>query len=116
MGCLSQVAFIIEGEHVPVVWAEVTLKYPGIQADLPKELEYDFEKKQIRFHAKGVYWYDVYEEMQMAEYIWKCAKKRKENCAGSFVRIGENYDDTETRKFGDNTIWVGAHCSLVVPW
>jgi|GEM_PF-1984114 len=54
----------------------------------------------ITFDADDVKWYLQYEDVAIHERLWGELAQDSE-FSGTFIRLGENDDDTECRNFGD---------------
>lgn len=119
MGYGSDVEFVIRGP-APVmaeVWCKFRLLNPftpdyasdtdplGIENLVLSE---DNGEMRVHFKAEQWKWYDSYSDIQRIEELWTAYRRYAETPSnedadqlnGSFIRIGENDDDIESRSFG----------------
>ena len=111
MGYRSQVVLAI-GEALIPQFMVTMAKSPQARAlcfgDGEPQRDFQGEKGSLFFVWEGIKWYDSYEEIQAIEDFINWAEDKLE-IAGKeidgddhfrFVRIGEEYEDIETRGYG----------------
>ena len=106
MGYRSDVKYVIDftSKEAKIGFlAQVRMIGGDLQTALD-ETNYDNDTARIFFAEDNVKWYDSYPEVQAHDKLLSMAEEQSpEMCNGyHFVRLGEEFDDIETRYAGEN--------------
>lgn len=126
MGYRSDVAYKIDFHTDEAYWgfvAKAKLDPETAECFEDEAFKQDDENKNLRFYATQVKWYESYDEVDCHTKLWDNACEfelthdaDKNLCSGYFVRIGEEYDDIETKDFGNDPPYndLGVRRELIV--
>lgn len=110
MGYTSQVAFVVRGPQATMVSIITTyrLTYPNT-VEAKNALGHctyssDDGELTIRFSDDDIKWYSCYEDVKALMALFEAFEEFADDndIIGSFMRIGEDDTDIETRRYGDD--------------
>ena len=106
MGYRSDVAYVIKFENMDTLNAfkVSTLFEDKDMREALADCETDEKRCFIRFSADSVKWYESYPDVDSHERLMSAACEEPFNAGVRFVRIGEDYDDTEVRDKGNEML------------
>jgi hypothetical protein len=112
MGYRSDVAYKIQFHTDEAYWgfvAKVKLDPETSFCFEDDSFKQDDEDKSLKMYATQVKWYESYDDVDCHTKLWDYAEEYDRTkgegnehglCSGYFIRIGEEYDDIETKDFG----------------
>jgi len=75
--------------------------YEILQEDKEYAKHYGWHDGRFVFHAEGWKWYQDYPLVKAWEDLW-CSMQEVEDISGYFCRVGEEVNDVDEDKFGDD--------------